>query len=149
LHEKDKEREMKEFEPRIIAFCCHYCALAAADVAGKMEFQFPPSVRVIRVLCTGKVEVLHLLKAIEAGVDGVVVIGCKFGECYFKEGNYRAQKKVERAKSLLEEAGFEQGRLRFDFVPGPGAKKFAAIISTMTEEVKALGPNPLQSKRAA
>jgi len=136
---------MKEFEPRIIAFCCHYCALAAADVAGKMEFQFPPSVRVIRVLCTGKVEILHLLKALEAGADGVVVIGCKFGECYFREGNYRAQKKVERAKSLLEEVGIEQGRLRFDFVPGPGAKKFAAILSTMTEEVKALGPNPLRS----
>jgi F420-non-reducing hydrogenase iron-sulfur subunit len=135
---------MKEFEPRIIAFCCHYCALAAADVAGKMEFQFPPSVRMIRVLCTGKVEVLHLLKAIEAGADGVVVIGCKFGECYFKEGNYRAQKKVERARSLLEEVGLEQDRLRFDFVPGPGAKKFASIISTMTEEVKALGPNPLR-----
>jgi F420-non-reducing hydrogenase iron-sulfur subunit len=144
LHENNKETEMKEFEPRIVAFCCHYCALAAADTAGKMEIQFPPTVRVIRVLCTGKVEVLHLLKAIESGADGVVVIGCKFGECYFKEGNHRAQKKVERAKSLLGEVGIEQGRLRYDFVPGPGGKKFADIISTMTEEVKALGPSPLR-----
>jgi len=136
---------MKEFEPKIIAFCCHYCALAAADVAGKMEFQFPPTVRVIRVLCTGKVEVLHLLKALEAGADGVLVIGCKFGECYFKEGNYRAQKKVERAKSLIQEVGLEQGRLRFDFVPGPAPKKFSNIISSMTEEVKSLGPNPLRT----
>jgi len=142
---KTKEIEMKEFEPKIIAFCCHYCALAAADVAGKMEFQFPPTVRVIRVLCTGKVEVLHLLKALEAGADGVLVIGCKFGECYFKEGNYRAQKKVERAKSLIQEVGLEQGRLRFDFVPGPAPKKFSNIISSMTEEVKSLGPNPLRT----
>lgn len=136
---------MKEFEPKIVAFCCHYCALAAADVAGKMEFQFPSNVRIIRVLCTGKVEVPHILKALEAGADGVVVIGCKFGECYFKEGNYRAQKKVERAKSLIQEAGFEQGRIKYDFVPGPGGKKFASIMSSMTEEIKSLGPNPLRA----
>ncbi len=136
---------MKEFEPKIVAFCCHYCALAAADTAGRTGLQFPPSLRVIRVLCTGKVEVLHLLKAIEAGADGVVVIGCKFGECYFKQGNYRARKKVERAKSLLEETGMEQRRLRYDSVAGPYGKDFADIISSMTEEVKALGPNPLRS----
>jgi len=135
---------MKEFEPRIVAFCCHYCALAAADIAGKTDLQFPPTVRVIRVLCTGKVEVLHLLKAIESGADGVLVIGCKFGECYFKEGNFRAQKKVERAKSLLEEVGIERDRLRYDFVAGPCGNDFASIMSTMTEEVKALGPNPLR-----
>lgn len=136
---------MKEFEPKIVAFCCHYCALAAADVAGKMEFQFPSNVRIIRVLCTGKVGVSHLLKSLEAGADGVVVIGCKFGECYFKEGNYRAQKKVERAKSLIQEAGFEQGRIRYDFVPGPGGKKFASIMSSMTQEIKSLGPNLLRA----
>ncbi|MFW6114925.1 MAG: hydrogenase iron-sulfur subunit [Thermodesulfobacteriota bacterium] len=136
---------MKEFEPRIVAFCCHYCALAAADTAGKTDLQFPPTVRVIRVLCTGKVEVLHLMKAIEKGADGVLVIGCKFGECYFKEGNYRAQKKVERAKSLLEEVGIEQDRLRYTFVQGPCGKDFADIMNTMTEEVKALGPSPLRS----
>ncbi len=135
---------MKEFEPKIVAFCCHYCALAAADTAGRTDLQFPPTARVIRVLCTGKIEVLHLLKAIESGADGVVVIGCKFGECYFKDGNYRAQKKVERAKSLLEEAGMEKDRLRFDFVAGPCGKDFAAVLSSMTEQVKALGPSPLR-----
>ncbi len=137
---------MEEFQPKIIAFCCHYCALAAADVAGKKGIQFPPTVRIIRVVCTGKVETLHLLKAFESGADGVVVIGCKFGECYFKEGNYRVQKKVQRAQSLLEEAGFEPERFRFDFVPGPGAKKFAAIFSEMTEDIKSLGPNPLHTQ---
>jgi coenzyme F420-reducing hydrogenase delta subunit len=136
---------MSEFEPKIVAFCCHYCALAAADTAGKTDLQFPPTVRVIRVLCTGKIEVLHLLKAIENGADGVVVIGCKFGECYFREGNFRAQKKVERAQSLLEEVGLEQGRLRYDFVAGPCGKDFATIMNTMTEEVKSLGPSPLRS----
>jgi len=134
---------MKAFEPKIVAFCCHYCALAAADVAGKMGFQIPSNIRIIRVLCTGKVEVLHILKAFEAGADGVVVIGCKFGECYFKEGNFRAAKKVERVQSLIEEVGLEGERVKFDFVPGPGAKKFAAILSDMTEKVKSMGPNPL------
>ena len=139
---------MKEFEPKIIAFCCHYCALAAADVAGKMGFQIPPNVRIIRVICTGKVEVLHLLKAFEAGADGVVIIGCKFGECYFKEGNFRAQKKVERAKALIQEAGLDQERIGFDFVPGPGAKKFVSILSNVTEEVRSLGPNPIRQNIA-
>ena len=134
---------MKAFEPKIVAFCCHYCALAAADVAGKMGLQIPSNIRIIRVLCTGKVEVLHILKAFEAGADGVVVIGCKFGECYFKEGNFRAAKKVERVQSLIEEVGLEGERVKFDFVPGPGAKKFAAILSDMTEKVKSMGPNPL------
>jgi len=132
------------FEPKIVAFCCHYCALAAGDVAGKMRFQLPPNIRVIRVLCTGKVEVLHILKALESGADGVVVIGCKFGECYFKHGNLRAAKKVERAQSLIEEAGFERERIHFDFVPGPGAKKCAAILIDMTAKIKAMGPNPLR-----
>ncbi|MBW1715226.1 MAG: hydrogenase iron-sulfur subunit [Deltaproteobacteria bacterium] len=133
---------MSEFEPRIIAFCCHYCALAAADVAGKMGFQIPTNVRIIRVICTGKVEVLHLLKALEAGADGVVVISCKFGECYFKEGNFRAKKRVERAQSLIQEAGLEPERLMFDFVPGPGAKKFVDILNGITKKVRSLGPNP-------
>jgi F420-non-reducing hydrogenase iron-sulfur subunit len=137
------EIEMKEFEPKIIAFCCHYCALAAADVAGKTGLQFSPNVRIIRILCTGKVEVLHLLKTLESGADGVVVIGCKFGECYFKEGNFRAAKKVERAQTLIRESGLEPERLLFDFVPGPEGKKFADIINGMTEKVRALGPNPL------
>ena len=139
---------MKQFEPEIVAFCCHYCALAAADTAGKMEFQFSPNVRVIRVLCTGKVEILHLLKALEAGADGVVVVGCKFGECYFKDGNYRAQKKVQQAQFLIAEAGLEKERLRFDFVPGPGGKKFADIMNSITEDVRALGPNPLRLNSA-
>ncbi|HDH87810.1 MAG: hydrogenase iron-sulfur subunit [Deltaproteobacteria bacterium] len=133
---------MTEFEPKIIAFCCHYCALAAADVAGKTGLQFSPNIRIIRVLCTGKIEVPHLLKAFESGADGVVVISCKFGECYFKEGNFRAQKKVERAQSLLQEAGLKPERLLFDFVPGPGAKKFVDILNGMTERVRSLGPNP-------
>jgi coenzyme F420-reducing hydrogenase delta subunit len=108
-----------------------------------MGFQIPSNIRIIRVLCTGKVEVLHILKAFEAGAEGVVVIGCKFGECYFKEGNFRAAKKVERVQSLIEEVGLEGERVKFDFVPGPGAKKFAAILSDMTEKVKSMGPNPL------
>jgi len=134
---------MKAFEPKIVAFCCHYCALTAADVAGKMGFQIPSNIRIIRVLCTGKVETLHILKAFEAGADGVVVIGCKLGECYFKEGNFRAVKKVERVQSLIEEVGLEGERVKFDFVPGPEPRKFAAILSGMNEKVKSMGPDPL------
>jgi len=134
---------MKVFEPKIVAFCCHYCALAAADVAGKTGVQIPTNIRIIRVLCTGKVEVDHILKTLEAGADGVVVIGCKFGECYFREGNFRAAKKIERVQGLIEEIGLERDRVKFDFVPGPGAGKFGAILNDMTEKISSLGPSPL------
>ena len=139
---------MDDFEPKILAFFCHYCALAAADVAGKMQFQYPPNLRVIRVLCTGKVEILHLLKALELGADGVLVIGCKLGECYFKSGNNHAQSKVKRARELIKEMGLEEGRIQFNFVPGPAGKKFADIMTGMTNEMRALGPSPLKRKSA-
>ena len=87
--------------PLILAFCCHYCAYAAADLAGSMRLQYPDNVRVLRLPCTGKVEVNHILAAFERGVDGVMVAGCLEGGCHFLEGNLRARKRVERAKQIL------------------------------------------------
>jgi len=87
--------------PLILAFCCHYCAYAAADLAGSMRLQYPDNVRVLRLPCTGKVEVDHILAAFERGVDGVMVAGCLEGGCHFLEGNLRARKRVGRAKQIL------------------------------------------------
>ena len=94
-------------EPVILAFCCHYCAYAAADLAGSMRLQYPGNVRVLRLPCTGKLEVNFILAAFERGVDGVIVAGCLEGGCHFLEGNLRARRRVERTRELLAEIGLE------------------------------------------
>lgn len=135
---------MADFEPRIVGIYCHYCALAAQDVAGKARASFPPNVREVRVLCTGRVDVLHILKALEGGADGVLIIGCKIGECYFREGNMKALKRVKYTRKLLEEIGLEKERVQMYEVPGPMGRRFAEIVTEMTEKIKSLGPSPLR-----
>ncbi|MEW6751488.1 MAG: hydrogenase iron-sulfur subunit [Candidatus Latescibacterota bacterium] len=131
---------MEAFEPKIVAFCCHYCAYSAADLAGSMRLQYPPNVRVVRLLCTGKADPIFFLKAFEGGADGVFVAGCMEGDCHFLEGNLRARKRVHYAKGLLEEAGISGERLEmFNMSAGEGTK-FAAAVKEMTERVRRLGP---------
>jgi coenzyme F420-reducing hydrogenase delta subunit len=133
-----------EFQPRIVAFCCQYCAYAAADLAGSMRLQYPPNVRVIRLLCTGKTDPIYFLKAFEGGADGVFVAGCMEGNCHFLEGNLRAKKRVHYAKRLLDEVGIGGERLEmYNMSAGEGAK-FAAAAEEMTARIKGLGPSPLK-----
>jgi coenzyme F420-reducing hydrogenase delta subunit len=131
-------------EPMILAFCCHYCAYAAADLAGSLRLSYPPNVRVLRVPCTGKVEVTHILRAFEWGVDGVVVAGCLEGGCHFLEGNLRARKRVERAKQLLDEIGLGRDRLEMFNLSSAEGPRFAEIMREMTERLRRLGPSPLR-----
>jgi coenzyme F420-reducing hydrogenase delta subunit len=133
-----------EFRPRIVAYCCNYCAYAAADLAGSMRLSYPPDVKVIRLPCSGKVEINHLLKALEEGADGVMVAGCMEGDCHFMEGNFRAKRKVRHAKRLLEEIGFDSERLEMFNLSSAMAGRFAEIIVEMTERIKKLGPTPLR-----
>ena len=102
---------MSEFEPKIVAYCCNFCAFAAADLAGAMRVQYPPNVRIIRLPCTGKVDAIHLMKAFEDGADGVFVAGCLEGECHYLEGNLRAKKRVAYVKRLLSEVGTDPQRV--------------------------------------
>jgi coenzyme F420-reducing hydrogenase delta subunit len=134
-------------EPLLLAFCCHYCAYAAADMAGAMRLQYPPNVRVLRVPCTGKVEVNFILTAFERGVDGVIVAGCLEGGCHFQEGNLRARRRVERAKTLLAEIGIEPERLEMYNLSSAEGPRFADIVREMTERLAQLGPSPLRPDR--
>src|SRR5512135_86263 len=93
------------FEPKIMAFCCQFCAYSAADLAGSMRLQYPPNVRIIEVPCTGKVDVMHLLMAFEYGADGVIVVGCLEGDCHYSAGNLYAKKRVNRVKEILDKVG--------------------------------------------
>ena len=137
---------MSDFEPRILALCCHFCAYAAADLAGSMRVQYPANVRVLRLPCTGKVDVDYIMRAFEKGVDGVIVAGCLEGGCHFQEGNLRARKRVGLARQVLAEAGFEQERLEMFNLSSAQGQTFADIVATMTERIKKLGPNPLRKK---
>jgi F420-non-reducing hydrogenase iron-sulfur subunit len=102
---------METFEPVIVAFCCYYCAYTAADTAGSMHLSYPTNVRIIRVPCSGRVDTIHLMKALEKGADGVLVAGCLEGDCHFKSGNSKAACRVALVRNLLQEIGIEPERL--------------------------------------
>ncbi len=132
------------FEPIIVAFCCHYCAYAAADLAGSSRLQYPPNVRIIRTPCTGRLEVDYFMKAFENGADGVLVAGCEEGSCHFKEGNLLAKRRVNYTQGLLSETGLEAERLRMVNVSAASAQKFVEIVWDMVETVRKLGPARLK-----
>lgn len=138
---------MNKKEPLLLAFCCHYCAYAAADLAGSMRLQYPHNVRVLRYPCTGKIEPNYLLTAFEHGVDGILVAGCLEGGCHFLEGNLRARRRVERTKKILQEIGIEPERLEMFNLSSAEGSRFAEIVTIMSERVKELGPSPLRKSK--
>jgi coenzyme F420-reducing hydrogenase delta subunit len=140
---------MEDFEPIVIAFCCHYCAYTAADLAGTMRLQYPSNVRIIRLPCTGKVDVRHLLEAFEKGADGVYVAGCMEGDCHFLKGNFRAKKRVAWAKKILEDVGIGGDRLEMYNMSAAMGPRFAEVAREMTEKIRKLGPNPAKRQFTA
>jgi len=133
------------FEPKVVAYCCTYCAYTAGDLAGSMRLEYAPNVRVVKILCTGKIDAILLLRAFEDGADAVYVAGCALGDCHFQEGNLRAIQTVAYAKKLLAETGLEPERLEFFHVPASAGPLFAQRADEMTERARKLGPNPLRS----
>lgn len=131
------------FEPKIVAFCCHYCAYSAADLAGSMRLQYSPNIRVVEMTCSGNIDHRVLLNAFEQGADGVYVAGCLEGDCHFLKGNFRAKKRVQAVKKLLDEIGFGSQRLEFYNLSAAMGPRFAEIANEMTERIRQLGPSPL------
>ena len=136
---------MENFEPVIVAFCCHYCAYTAADMAGSQRLPYPSNVKIIRIPCAGKVDVLHITKAFEKGADGVVVAGCLDGDCHFKNGNVKAAKRVTHTKKYLEEIGLESERLEMINISAGMGFKFAELATEITAKIRELGPSPVKS----
>jgi coenzyme F420-reducing hydrogenase delta subunit len=134
----------RSFEPKVVAFCCTYCAYTAGDLAGSMRLEYAPNVRIVKILCSGKIDALLLLRAFEDGADAVYVAGCAIGDCHFLEGNLRAIRTVAHAKHLLTEIGLESERLEFFHIPASAGPLFAERANEMTERAKQLGPNPLR-----
>lgn len=128
------------FEPKILSFLCNWCAYAGADLAGISRFQYPPNTRVIRVMCSGRVDPAFVPKAFLAGFDGVMVLGCHPGDCHYLTGNFQAEKKIRLAKRLLEMAGIGSERIILDWVSAGEGERFAQIVRQFVEKVRDLGP---------
>ena len=135
-----------EGKPKALAFFCNWCAYAGADMAGVSRFQYPPSVRIIRVMCTGRIDQRHILQAFLLGADGVLIGGCHPGDCHYISGNLKAEKRVEQLKGWLKEAGMEPERLRLEWASAGEGKKIAEIIQDFTSQLEKLGPNPLRKQ---
>ena len=140
---------MENFEPVIVAFCCHYCAYTAADMAGSQRLPYPSNVKIIRVPCSGKVDALHITEAFEKGADGVYVAGCLDGDCHFKNGNDKAAKLVTYVQNYLEEIGLEPERLEMVRISAGMGDRFALIATEITEKIRKLGPSPIKKTVAA
>ncbi|MGD8499933.1 MAG: hydrogenase iron-sulfur subunit [Phycisphaerales bacterium] len=132
----------EEFEPLIIGFCCNWCSYAGADLAGVSRLQYPPNLRVIRVMCSGMVHPNLVIDALTKGADGVIICGCHIGDCHYLEGNVKAENRKEAIELMLEDFGLEPERFRLEWVSASEGPRFAEVIREMTESVRALGPSP-------
>lgn len=129
-----------DFEPRIIGFLCNWCSYAGADAAGISRFKYQPNIRIVRVMCSGRVSPELVLRAFRAGADGVLVLGCHIGDCHYVSGNHRTAKRMPILRRILEYVGIEPERLRLDWVSSAEAPKFQQVVNEFTETIKELGP---------
>ncbi len=144
--------EMKEQEgvrePKIVAFLCNWCSYAGADLAGVSRFQYPPNVRVIRVPCSGRINPLYIVKALQSGADGVLVSGCHPGDCHYISGNLVARRRFALLRRYLTYVGIEPERVQFSWVSASEGSRFADLIAKVVSDVKGLEPGGMPGKRS-
>jgi len=128
-----------EFNPKIVCFCCSWCSYAGADLAGVSRFQYPSTIRIVRVMCSGRVDPAFILEAFKNGIDGVLVTGCHIGDCHYLKGNEFAKERFERFQSVLKIMNLEK-RFRLEWVSASEGKRFAEIITEFSNNIKKLGP---------
>lgn len=128
------------FEPKIIGFLCNWCSYEGADSAGRARKAYPANLRVVRVMCSGRVDPQFILEAFKEGADGVMILGCHPGDCHYKEGNLQALKRYGVLKRVLGQFGIEEDRLRLDWISAGEGDKFVQVVSDMTERMRQLGP---------
>ena len=135
---------VKEFEPNIIGFLCNWCSYAGADLAGTSRIKYPPNIKSIRVMCSGRVDTVFVLEALRKGADGVLIAGCHPGDCHYQSGNYKTNRRIKLLKKLLGDMGIEPERVRFEYVSASEGLKFAEVVTDFVNELKKLGPSPLK-----
>lgn len=134
----------EKFEPKIVGFLCNWCTYTGADLAGTSRIQYPPHVRIIRVMCSGAVDPTYILKALYEGADGVFIGGCHPGDCHYLTGNYKARRKMALLRSILETTGLEPDRLWFRWISASEGQKFADAMWEISDAMNKLGPNPIK-----
>ena len=135
------------FEPRIIAFLCNWCSYAGADLAGVSRIQYPPNIRIIRVMCSGRIEPAFVLEAFKNGADGVLIAGCHLpSDCHYVSGNFKAMRRINLLRRVLKGFGIEAERLRLEWISASEGDKFAVVVRSMVEDLKKLGPSPVNLK---
>ena len=134
-----------EYDPLILALCCNWCSYAGADLAGVARQQYPPNIRIIRVMCSGMVHPNLVINALTKGADGVIMCGCHPGDCHYIDGNLKAQKRADAIFLMLEDFGLERERFRLEWVSASEGMRFAEVMRQFTDEVKVLGPSPYRT----
>jgi len=128
------------FEPKIIGFLCNWCSYAGADLAGISRMKCAPNVYIIRMMCSGGLSPSYILKALEAGADGVLICGCNLGDCHYRDGNYKTVRRITLLKKTLEQLGIEQERVQLHWVCASCGDEFVDVVNKITTEIKELGP---------
>lgn len=137
----------KEFEPLIFCIACNFCGYAGSDMAGVSRLQYQTNIRIIRVMCSGRFDPQLALHAINAGVDGVMIVGCHPGDCHYVDGNIKAEKRVNITRELLNALGIGSDRLRLEWVSASEGVKFQRVVNEFIDQIKELGPNPLRTEQ--
>jgi len=128
------------FEPQILCFACNWCSYAGADLAGVSRIQYPPNIRIIRVMCSGRIDPTFVVKAFHEGIDGVLICGCHIGDCHYIDGNHKTARRIPLLKKLLGQLGIEEERVRLAWVSASEGDRFASVVSETTEQIRRLGP---------
>ena len=132
------------YEPKILGLLCNWCSYTGADLAGTSRIQYPANIRVVRVMCSARVDPTFVLDALSKGADGVLICGCHPGDCHYSEGNYKAMRRFALLRQLLKAYGIENERVRLEWVSASEGQRFADIVTDLTERVRALGPSRIQ-----
>ncbi|MBI5385167.1 MAG: hydrogenase iron-sulfur subunit [Verrucomicrobia bacterium] len=132
------------YEPKILGLLCNWCSYTGADLAGTSRIQYPPNIRIVRLMCSARVDPTFVFDALSKGADGVLICGCHPGDCHYSEGNYKALRRFTLLKKLLQAYGVENERIRLEWVSASEGQRFAEIVTDMTERVRALGPSRIQ-----
>jgi F420-non-reducing hydrogenase iron-sulfur subunit len=136
-----------KWQPRIVAFFCNWCTYTAADLAGVSRLKYAPNVRVIRLMCSGRVDPQFILDALARGADGVLIGGCHLGDCHYIEGNHKTARRFQMLQRLLRDMGIEEQRVRMEWISASEGERVKTVINDMVEQVRALGPLNLPQRR--